>query len=89
MFFGGTWAETNQVTIDESNYTFTCPEEGCGVNSACSLTVKNTCYTGIVDGRPFSTEDGPVVSSLIQSKASAWAEDLGPAGRVSFVIVTL
>ena len=40
-------------------------------------------------GRPFSTEDGPVVSSLVQSKASAWAEDLGPAGRVPFVIGAL
>lgn len=69
------------VTIDESSYTFTCPEEGCGVDSSCSLTaVENRCDLGYVDGRPFSTEDGPVVSSLIQSKASAWAEDLGPAG---------
>ena len=78
------------MTIDESSYTFTCPEEGCGVDSSCSLTaVENRCDLGYVDGRPFSTEDGPVVSRLIQSKASAWAEDLGPAGRVSFVIVTL
>ena len=82
------WVETtNQVTIHESSYTFTCPEEGCGVDSSCSLTaLENKCEGGWVMGRPFSTEDGPVVSSLIQSKASAWAEDLGPAGRVHLLL---
>lgn len=69
------------VTIDESSYTFTCPQEGCGVDSSCSLTaLENKCEGGWVMGRPFSTEDGPVVSSLVQSKASGWAEDLRPAG---------
>ena len=71
------------VTIDETTFTFTCPEDGCGIDRNCSTTApENKCTNGWVMGRPFSTEEGHVVSSLIQSKASGWAEDLGASGGV-------
>lgn len=63
------------VTIDDS--TFICPDGGCNIDSSCSTTApENKCEAGWVMGRPFSTQDGHVVSKLIQRKASGWAEDL-------------
>ena len=65
------------VTIDDSSNTFICPDGGCNIDSSCSTTApENKCEAGWVMGRPFSTQDGHVVSKLIQRKASGWAEDL-------------
>jgi len=66
------------LTIDDSSYTFICPDGGCNIDSSCSTTApENKCEAGWVMGRPFSTQNGHVVSKLIQRKASGWAEDLG------------
>ena len=66
------------LTIDDSSYTFICPDGGCNIDTSCSTTApENKCEAGWVMGRPFSTQDGHVVSKLIQRKASGWAEDLG------------
>ncbi|CAJ1458981.1 unnamed protein product [Effrenium voratum] len=62
------------VTTDANTMTFTCPEEGCGLSASCSTEAPSImCTWGWVAGRPFSTEDGPVLAPSVQS-SSCWAQ---------------